>query len=231
MKEPPAFVVSGRRVRNAFAVGKFLEFAYPATKTFPAASRAIPAGLSLPLPPRYEEIVKDRPARAEFKILGKCELVNLNRLLSRTYRTQRVECGTQRQDCRTKPRRSFKLTWVLRQPTCGLRSCFNTPVVAGSARAANSEPRTRNCRCYSYRSATIGSTFIARRAGTKLAARATPVSTTAIRANVMGSVALTSKSRLDIRRVRNNDATRPIVTPASASNMPSPTTSFNTSDI
>ncbi len=40
---------------------------------------------------------------------------------------------------------------------------------------------------YSYRSATIGSTFIARRAGTKQAPRATPVSSAEIITNVAGS--------------------------------------------
>ena|SRR5438128_7344669 len=45
--------------------------------------------------------------------------------------------------------------------------------------------------CYSYLSAIIGSTFIARRAGTKLAANETPVSSDEISKKVAGSVALT----------------------------------------
>jgi hypothetical protein len=44
---------------------------------------------------------------------------------------------------------------------------------------------------YSYRNAVIGSTFVARRAGTQQAAKATKVSNTAITLSVQGSVALT----------------------------------------
>ena len=44
---------------------------------------------------------------------------------------------------------------------------------------------------HSYLSATIGSTFVARRAGTKQAVRATPVSNTDTAINVIASVALT----------------------------------------
>src|SRR5215510_13226252 len=45
--------------------------------------------------------------------------------------------------------------------------------------------------CYSYLSAIIGSTFIARQAGTKLAASETPMSSDEISKKVAGSVALT----------------------------------------
>src|SRR5215470_6786085 len=54
---------------------------------------------------------------------------------------------------------------------------------------------------YSLRSATIGSTFAARRAGIQQASKATAVSNSAIAANVTGSVALTPKSRVLIVRV------------------------------
>src|SRR5437588_3186311 len=64
------------------------------------------------------------------------------------------------------------------------------------------DPRFSILELHSYRSATIGSTLVARRAGTKQAARATPVSNSAIRPNVIGSVALTPNSRCAIKRVK-----------------------------
>src|SRR6266487_2726313 len=69
---------------------------------------------------------------------------------------------------------------------------------------------------HSYLSATIGSTFIARRAGTRLATIETPINNTEIATNVSGSVALTPKSRVAMNFVRKNEATTPIATPINA---------------
>jgi len=82
---------------------------------------------------------------------------------------------------------------------------------------------------HSYLSAIIGSTRSARRAGMKLAAKATPVSSSAIATKVTGSVALTPYNRLVITRVTINAANNPIRTPANVSINPWPATSFSTS--
>ena len=55
---------------------------------------------------------------------------------------------------------------------------------------------------HSDRSASIGSTFVALRAGTRLASNATTVSSRAMTVKVAGSVALTPKSSPAISRVR-----------------------------
>src|SRR6185503_14250410 len=81
----------------------------------------------------------------------------------------------------------------------------------------------------SYRSASIGSTFVARRAGTKLAARATPVSNTETATKVSGSVALTPNNNVDITRVTAIAPATPTATPISASVSAFPTTLLNTS--
>src|SRR5215831_6421006 len=63
-------------------------------------------------------------------------------------------------------------------------------------------------RSYSCRSATIGSTFVARRAGTKQAAIVTLTSSNAITASVSGSVALTPNNQLFRTRVTATAPTR-----------------------
>src|SRR5262245_23118807 len=70
-------------------------------------------------------------------------------------------------------------------------------------------------RSHSRRSATIGSTFAARRAGIQHASIATKVSSGGITMNVIGSVALTPYSRPPIRRVTVQAVTSPAPTPAS----------------
>lgn len=70
---------------------------------------------------------------------------------------------------------------------------------------------------YSCRSAIIGSTLVARRAGMRQATSATVASSSVKPANVTGSCAVTSKSKLAIKRVSANDATSPRATPQSAS--------------
>jgi len=64
---------------------------------------------------------------------------------------------------------------------------------------------------HSHRRATIGSTFVARRAGSQQANKATSAKSDAIKAKVDGSVALTSNSRLLISRVSPAEATSPSV--------------------
>src|SRR6266508_5441932 len=96
--------------------------------------------------------------------------------------------------------------------------CFSFSALLLDASAAHSQ-----------RNATSGSTFVARRAGTKQASKATAMSSSAIAANVAGSVALTLKSRFFIVRVNANDETRPSAKPINVSFMPCLTTSFNTS--
>src|SRR5262249_38699710 len=73
---------------------------------------------------------------------------------------------------------------------------------------------------YSYRSTTIGPTFIARRAGTKQAPKATAANKTGIAMKVRGSSAVTANNSFDI----NNEVTAsappsPIATPMIVSNI------------
>src|SRR5205085_1157622 len=63
-------------------------------------------------------------------------------------------------------------------------------------RALDSLDSPASLDCYSYLKATIGSTFVARRAGTKQAARATPARISEISVKVSGSVALMPNNRL-----------------------------------
>src|SRR5258708_38726078 len=62
-------------------------------------------------------------------------------------------------------------------------------------------PKPKDHLSYSYLSATIGSTLVARRAGIEHANRATPVSTIGTITNVNGSAAFTPKSNELISRV------------------------------
>src|SRR5262245_122509 len=105
--------------------------------------------------------------------------------------------------CHTKKRED---SFPLRDPSCGF--------VEGN---------------YSHRKAIIGSTFAARRAGTKQASSATIVNNNATTMNVTGSVALTPNSKVFINRVRANAEVSPIATPAAPSFPPCAMTSFNTS--
>src|ERR1700746_2791491 len=67
-------------------------------------------------------------------------------------------------------------------------------------------------RCYSWRSALIGSPLMARRAGMQHAATATSVSEIATAANVIGSVGLMPNRRLLMKRVSASEAPRPMAT-------------------
>src|SRR5215468_8700039 len=73
----------------------------------------------------------------------------------------------------------------------------------------------RHHRPYSYRNATIGSTRVARRAGTEHASRATVPRRTLTAANVNGSLELTPYRSLDINRVSANAVSVPNPTPIS----------------
>src|SRR6185503_5069394 len=73
---------------------------------------------------------------------------------------------------------------------------------------------------YSYLSATIGSTFAARRAGIQHASKATTASSKGTAANVNGSTALTPNSNEVIKRVSANDAAKPIATPSNVNFIP-----------
>src|SRR3954453_2286706 len=77
---------------------------------------------------------------------------------------------------------------------------------------------------YSYLNATIGSTFVALRAGPKQASSATDMSTTAAAANVTGSAGVNPKSSDATMRVRAREATTPTATPIPAVNSPCPST-------
>src|SRR5690349_21838799 len=81
---------------------------------------------------------------------------------------------------------------------------------------------------YSHLSATIGSTFAARRAGIQQAASATAASNNAIDAKVAGSVARVSNSIVAISRVSAHAADTPITTPADTSAIPCPMTNLST---
>jgi hypothetical protein len=73
---------------------------------------------------------------------------------------------------------------------------------------------------YSYLSATSGSTFVARRAGIKLANNATTIKTTEEMPKVIRSVGATANKRLLIKRVTTIAPTTPIVTPISVNFIP-----------
>src|SRR5213080_1984714 len=66
---------------------------------------------------------------------------------------------------------------------------------------------------YSYRNATIGSTFVARRAGTHVATSATATSSSAVAANVTASLGATSNSIALSARVTPSAASSPSPTP------------------
>src|SRR5438477_6164052 len=82
---------------------------------------------------------------------------------------------------------------------------------------------------HSYLSATIGSTLVALRAGTKQAPRATPVSRSAVATYVIVSVAVTPNKKVDNKRVNANAPPSPITTPIRAGSIPCATTSLSTS--
>src|SRR5262247_511554 len=82
---------------------------------------------------------------------------------------------------------------------------------------------------HSHRNATIGSTFVARRAGIQQASSATSASSKATPTNVNGSVGLTPNNKLVIKRVKANDAARPRAMPSSVSLIPGPMTDLKTS--
>ena len=73
---------------------------------------------------------------------------------------------------------------------------------------------------YSWRNATSGSTFVARRAGMKQETNATASSSKVIATRVGGSVACTPKSKSDIRRVSAKEVPKPIIAPATAKAIP-----------
>src|SRR5262249_16486152 len=82
---------------------------------------------------------------------------------------------------------------------------------------------------HSTRRAVIGSTLVARRAGTQHASNATKISSSAIPTNVSGSVALTPCNILFSKRVTVTAAAAPTVTPSSVSPTPCPMTRRKTS--
>src|SRR5262249_44526324 len=78
------------------------------------------------------------------------------------------------------------------------------------------------------RSATIGSTFAALRAGTKQANNPTTVKHNPTVTNVAGSVVLTSNNRVAISRVKTSAPPKPTVSPTRVIFNPSPTTIAST---
>src|SRR5262245_53819213 len=87
----------------------------------------------------------------------------------------------------------------------------------------------KNWRVHSHLNATIGSTFVARRAGIQQATSATAVSNKEIAMKVIGSVALTLNSLVFINGVSASDASNPIPTPANVRINPCRRTSRRTS--
>src|SRR6185369_10105238 len=83
---------------------------------------------------------------------------------------------------------------------------------------------------YSYRSATSGSTFVARSAGTRHAMKATANNNTATTPNVIGSLAVTWNRNAAITRVNAYAPSSPKTTPPNASNIPCRSTIFSTSN-
>ena len=97
---------------------------------------------------------------------------------------------------------------------------------AGPARRAQRSIRSKRCagsrRRHSARSATSGSTFVARRAGTQLAIPATQSNAAATAANVSGSVGVTPYSTPCITLVSTSAAPIPTTTPSSGEPQPTP---------
>src|SRR5678815_2606644 len=120
---------------------------------------------------------------------------------------------------------------MLQQPPHAITNVFDD-------RVHNNQSIHRFCRLFlcnlwmafhSYLSATSGSTFVARSAGTKHAIKATANNNPATTANVIGSLALTWNSNVDITFVSMNAPINPTTTPTTASIIPCRTTSFSTS--
>src|SRR5262249_27566350 len=85
-----------------------------------------------------------------------------------------------------------------------------------------------NAGAYSHRSATIGSTFAALRAGIQHADKATNSNNAATAPYVHASVGRTSNNKSSIHRVRAKAADNPIATPIKANFKPGPTISSST---
>src|SRR6185503_6389761 len=84
---------------------------------------------------------------------------------------------------------------------------------------------------YSYRSATSGSTCVARRAGIKHASNAAPSATRNTSTYAAGSDAETPNNMLDIQRVNTKAAPSPITAPINVSAIPFPITILRIEDL
>ncbi len=93
----------------------------------------------------------------------------------------------------------------------------------------NGARRANGATSYSFRSAIIGSTLVARRAGIQQASSATNVRNNVMAVNVSGSVVLMPNSRLFTTRVRASAIGSPSPTPISANVIPCFRTRRNTS--
>ena len=83
---------------------------------------------------------------------------------------------------------------------------------------------------YSYRSATMGSTFMARRAGTAQAASPTAISKAAAAAYANGSRAVTPESYAESAFIAKNAAPTPSTAPIAARRAPRPSTTASIRD-
>src|SRR5262245_53363192 len=103
---------------------------------------------------------------------------------------------------------------------------YDQPEPETKARCSNSPCHQKNHSC---RSATNGSTFVARCAGIQHANNATVISSNTTPRNVSGSVALTLKSSFVIRRVRPYALANPMAIPSTVNFRPCLTTNHTTS--
>src|SRR2546425_2451113 len=118
---------------------------------------------------------------------------------------------------------------AISSPFLELRISF--PVLLDSYPNPPHEPRIPSVQTpdHSYRSATIGSTRVARHAGTQHAISATSANAAAAAASDTGSYGRTENSKLLSTHVRPSDATSPTPSPANRSDIPCPIASPRTS--
>src|SRR5262249_27136788 len=119
---------------------------------------------------------------------------------------------------------------------CPARCRLRDRLAAVDDGALNEEVRTITkrffaslSRTHSHLNAIIGSTFVARRAGSQQASSATPASNVATMTKVTGSVTLTPNTKLLTNRVNAKAASKPRAMPINANLIPCPMTSFSTS--
>ena len=120
-------------------------------------------------------------------------------------------------------RSGFKATLVNWHPGFSLRSNPGLKLANAFGVLLREFKLSHYPECYSFRSAVVGSSPAARRAGRNEASTAITMNSSATETNVTGSVGLTSRSMLASTRVNPNDASRPMPMPIALRKSPFPT--------